>query len=54
MYGHIEIMARAVAEGVRSANADVVFPGRPRDGAGTAPARAANTKLKCPQPAPLS
>ena len=25
MYGHIEIMARAVAEGVRSANADVVI-----------------------------
>src|SRR5260221_295653 len=25
MYGHIEIMAKAVAEGVRSANADVVI-----------------------------
>ena len=25
MYGHIEIMARAVAEGVRFANADVVI-----------------------------
>ena len=25
MYGHIEIMAKAVAEGVRSANADVVM-----------------------------
>src|SRR5882757_2433935 len=25
MYGHIEIMAKAIAEGVRSANADVVI-----------------------------
>ena len=25
MYGHIEIMAKAVAEGVRSANVDVVI-----------------------------
>ena len=25
MYGHVEIMAKAVAEGVRSANADVVI-----------------------------
>ena len=25
MYGHIEVMAKAVAEGVRSANAEVVI-----------------------------